>query len=298
MTRLDDFLQPLDEGVWEIVIPKGEVTDPLDAGWRMSAINVPSPGTIASFRKGRFHVHETTSTWRVHLDRYDPKVHPVMHLLDDAPLLLMISDTFMTLIMDTRRSEMTGTAAVLKTQRFIWQEQEVSGLILLLVGLFILNDPFGFFMGLFEKLIPLAIIGLSLLIFRNAFHAGLSWNYRITDLFHGTAALGAGICAFFFPFALWVLIVLALLTLRMVASALVLLRRVMKGRQAVPEGFYSRMALGILSLVTGVLLVVSPAAVLNLLVVILGAITLLLGITLGINGMRLRWWMEQLPATG
>ena len=37
-----------------------------------------------------------SAEWRVHLDRYDPKVHPLLHLVDDAPLLLMISDTFMT----------------------------------------------------------------------------------------------------------------------------------------------------------------------------------------------------------
>jgi len=119
---LDDFLEPLSQGIWEVVIPKDTVTEPLDTGWRKSAINVPSPGTIASYRKGRFHVHETKTEWRVHLDRYDPKKNPVMHLVDDAPLILMISDTFMTLVMDTKRTAIRNTADILRTQRFIWQE--------------------------------------------------------------------------------------------------------------------------------------------------------------------------------
>ena len=80
--------------------------------------------------KGRFHVHETKTEWRVHLDRYDPQKNPLMHLVDDAPLLLMISDTFMTLVMDTKRTEIKKTADILRTQRFIWQEQVVFGLVL------------------------------------------------------------------------------------------------------------------------------------------------------------------------
>ena len=129
MAKLDDFLAPLSQGVWEVVIPKDTVTEPLDTGWVKSGINVPSPGTIACYRKARFHVHETKTQWRVHLDRYDPKVHPFLHLVDDAPLVLMISDTFMTLVMNTRRTEIKNTAHLLKTQGFIWQEQVFSGLI-------------------------------------------------------------------------------------------------------------------------------------------------------------------------
>src|SRR5512138_2059168 len=110
MTMLDEFLEPLDHGVWEVTVPRGRVTTPLPAAWALSRINVPSPGTLASYRNGRYHAHETATEWRVHLDRYDPKEHPVLHLADDAPLLLMISDTFMTLIMETRRSSIRDPA--------------------------------------------------------------------------------------------------------------------------------------------------------------------------------------------
>lgn len=296
MTRLDDFLEPLNEGIWEVVIPKGEVTEPPDTGWLKSAINVPSPGTIASYRKGRFHVHETKTEWRVHLDRYDPRKNPVMHLVNDAPLLLMISDTFMTLVMDTRRTEIKKTADALKTQRFIWQEQLLFGFVLGLVGLFIINNPMNFFRSLFEQILPLVIICLAVIFLVRPFRTRLPEKYQAVDLSCGIGIFCAGIFAWYLPLALWVVFILVILALWMIASAGILLKRVAKGRHAVPEGFYSRMAIGVISLVLAVLLFISPAGILKFLVEILGAVTLLLGITLCINGLRLRKWMKQVRA--
>ena len=293
MTRLDDLLEPLNQGIWEVVIPKDTVTEPLDTGWRKSAINVPSPGTIASYRKGRFHVHETKTEWRVHLDRYDPKKNPLMHLVDDAPLLLMISDTFMTLVMDTKRTEIRETAEILKTQRFIWQEQVLSGLVLCLVGLFIIDNPMNFFRSLFEQIIPLAIISLAIILLVRPFRTRLPEKYRAVDLSRGMGIFCAGVFAWFLPLALWVVSLLVILALWMIASAGILLKRVAKGRHAVPEGFFSRMAIGVISLVLALLLFTSPADILKFLVEILGAVTLLLGITVGVNGLRLRRWMRE-----
>jgi uncharacterized membrane protein HdeD (DUF308 family) len=296
LTRLDDFLEPLSQGIWEVVIPKDTVTEPLDTGWRKSAINVPSPGTIASYRKGRFHVHETKTEWRVHLDRYDPKKNPVMHLVDDAPLILMISDTFMTLVMDTKRTAIRNTADILRTQRFIWQEQVVFGFVLCLVGIFIVNNPLNFFRDLFEMIIPLLIIGLAVIFLVRPFRSRLPEKYQIVDLSRGIGIFCAGIFAWLLPLALWIIFILVILSLWMIASSVMLLKRVAKGRHAVPEGFYSRMVIGVISLVLAVLLFISPAGILMLLMEILGAVTVLLGITLGINGLRLRTWMKQVPA--
>ena len=296
MTKLDDFLGPLSQGIWEVIILKDKVTDPLDPGWRKSAINVPSPGTLASYRKGRFHVHETKTEWRVHLDRYDPKKNPVMHLVDDAPLILMISDTFMTLVMDTRRTGIKNTADLLKTQRFIWQEQVIYGLVLCFVGLFIINNPLNFFRDLFELIIPLLIISLAVIFLVRPFRTRLPERYQVVDLSRGIGIFCAGIFAWFLPLALWVIVILVILALWMIASSVLLLNRVAKGRHAVPEGFYSRMVIGVISLVLAVLLFISPAGILVLLMEILGAVTILLGITLCINGWRLKTWMKQVPA--
>jgi len=296
LTRLDDFLEPLSRGVWEVAVPKDEVDEPLDPGWMKSAVNVPSPGTIASYRKGRFHVHETKTEWRVHMDRYDPKVSPVLHLVDDAPLILMISDTFMTLVMETQRADIKKTGTILKTQRYIWQEQVIAGLLALLAGIYVLRNPLEFFRGIVELVIPLAIIGVSLVVLSRAFLAGLPKKYRRTEILRGIGIFCAGVFAGILPLILWVACILAVLAFWMLASAVLLLRRVARGRHAVPEGFYSRMAVGIISLFIALLFLVSPAGILVLLVLVLGLVVLLLGITLCINGVRLRAWMMQIPS--
>ena len=294
VTKLDDFLEPLHQGVWEVAIPKDSVTEPPDTGWKKSGINVPSPGTIASYRKGRFHVHETKTEWRVHLDRYDPDKNPLLHLVDDAPLYLMISDTFMTLILDTRRAEIQQTDNLLKTQKFIWQEQVVFGLLSVLVGLRIVKNPVLFFRNIFEIFIPLTIICLAVMVLVRSFRPGLPKDYRLRELFQGCGMVCAGIFAYLLPLALWIISLLVILSAWMVASAVLLLKRVAKGRSYVPEGFYSRMAIGILSLVSAVLLFWSPADILVFLIIILGLVILLLGVTLCINGLRLRTWMKQI----
>jgi hypothetical protein len=53
VTTLDEFPGPLNDGVWEVIVLKDPVTEPLDPGWVKSPINVPAPGTIARYRKCR-----------------------------------------------------------------------------------------------------------------------------------------------------------------------------------------------------------------------------------------------------
>ena len=70
MAVIEDFLQPLHEGIWEVTIPRTLVTEPFGSGWVRSRINIPTPGTIDSYRNGQYHLHETSTEFRVHLDRY------------------------------------------------------------------------------------------------------------------------------------------------------------------------------------------------------------------------------------
>ncbi len=51
MSELEDFLAPLHQGVWEVIVLKEDVTEPLGQDWVKSQFNLPSPGTIASYRK-------------------------------------------------------------------------------------------------------------------------------------------------------------------------------------------------------------------------------------------------------
>jgi uncharacterized membrane protein HdeD (DUF308 family) len=287
VTTLDEFLGPLHDGVWEVIVPKESVTEPLDSGWVKSPINVPTPGTIASYRKGQHHVHEQQTEWHVHLDNHDPKVHPYLHLVDDAPLLLMIGDTVVTLIAGTRKK--TGNEKeILEDQKKSWKEQVLVGTLFFLVGVFIAANPLLAFQGLMLLLVPLAIIGIGII---TAWHGIAFSPFRVLPggpLYRGIGIVVAGIIAFYLPLSLWVIVILGIIALWMFLSAFVLLSRARKGRAAIPEGFTSRLVIAILSLLLGLLIFVNPKGMLQALMVIVGAIAFLLGLMLLVNGIRLR----------
>lgn len=292
MTQLDDFLDPLNQGVWEITVSKETVTEPLGKQWEKSTYNFPSPGMIASYRNGRFHVHEMKTEWKVHLDRYDPKTHPILHLVD-SPLLLMISSTFFTLIKDTRRVKTADTADLLKVQRSLWRDLVFFGVFFLLVGGFILLYPRTFFRGLFTLLVPLAITGLGIVIIVWSFRHGESDIYRKGNLRMGIVVLFFGLIALVLPLSLWALVLLGILAIWMISSAIMMFAHVLKGRHGVPEGFYTTLIVGILCLVFFILIFYDPAGILELLTSILGSIAFMLGLTLLVNGLQLRMWMNK-----
>jgi uncharacterized membrane protein HdeD (DUF308 family) len=278
--------------VWEVVVPKESVTEPLDAGWVKSPINVPSPGTIASYRKGQYHSHEQQTEWHVHLDNYDPKVHPYLHLVDDAPLLLMIGDTIVTLIAGSRKK--TGTEKeILEDQKRSWKEQILVGILLLLVGIFIAANPLFTFESIFHLLIPLAIIVLGII---SSWHGIKFSPFKVLPgglFYRGIGIIIAGIIAFYLPLNLWMMVILGILAIWMFASAIVLFVRASKGRAAIPEGFASRLIIAILSIVLVILIFLNPLGILEMLLVLVGIIAFLLGLMLLVNGIRLRNRMIQ-----
>jgi hypothetical protein len=288
LTLLDDFLEPLQQGVWEVTVSKESFEGPPDAGWEASAINVPSPGTVASYRKGQYHAHETRTEWRVHLDRYDPKVHPLLHLADDAPLVLMIGDTFFMLVTDTRSTLHRRTGAVLEEQKVAWQLLVVGGCSLILMGaLFGLEDLL-IFAGFIRISVPAAIIGLAALILRTGITLG---PFRIVSF--GRTLLGwsfvlIGIIAFFLPLPVLAGVFALVLAVWAFSSALLSLRRIRSTPDAVPEGFARRLTIGLLSLLLAVLVLLDPLSVGSILVDILGVLILVFGFYLLLNGLGLR----------
>ncbi|HOU80440.1 MAG TPA: hypothetical protein PLE57_04220 [Methanoregulaceae archaeon] len=292
MSSLDEFLGPLHHGVWEVEIPKESVTEPLDQGWEVSRINIPSPGTIASYRKGQYHVHETDTEWRVHLDNHDPKRHSILHLIDDAPLLLMIGDTFGTLIASTRKK--TGDEAkILEEQSKAWKDQILIGLFIILVGIFVITNPLLTFKGITRLFVPLVIVGLGIFTIMKSVRVQ---PFRIIEdavLYRGIIISIAGIIAFYLPLTLWIVGLLGILAVWMLATAIVLLGRARKGRSAIPEGFVSRIVIAILSLCLVGLIFTYPIEIVELLMIVLGVIGLLVGIMLFVNGVRLKRRMER-----
>lgn len=270
-----------------MIVPKDSVTEPLDPGWVKSQINIPSPGTLASYRKGTYHAHEQQAEWHVHLDNYDPKVHPVLHLIDDAPLLLMIGDTVVTLIAGTRKK--TGKEEeILKDQERSWKEQVLVGVLLMLGGIFIFANPSITFRATVHLMVPLLIIGLGIITAWQgmSFHPAKVLHGGL--VYRGIAIVIAGIISFSLPLPLWIGVVLGILTLWMFASAIILLARARKGRAAIPEGFCSRLVVAFLSLVLVVLILQDPWGLLQLIVMTVGVIATLLGLMLLVNGVRLR----------
>jgi uncharacterized membrane protein HdeD (DUF308 family) len=293
VSTLDEFLGPLHHGVWEVDVPKDTVSEPLDPGWQLSRINIPSPGTIASYRKGQYHVHETATEWRVHLDNHDPRLHPLLHLIDDAPLLLMIGDTFGTLIASTRKK--TGDEEkILDGQARAWKDQVLIGLFVILIGLFVVTNPLLTFTGVIRLFVPLIIIGLGLFTVMKAVRTAPVRILKKDVFYRGMAITLAGIIALYLPLTFWIIALLGILAVWMLASAVMLFGRARKGRAGIPEGFVSRIGIAILSLCLVGLIIFNPMGVLALLMVILGIVALLLGVMLLVNGIRLKRRMEQI----
>ncbi len=288
MTRLDDYLEPLQHGVWEVAVAKDSVTDPLDKGWAKSALNLPTPGTIASYRKGQFHVHETATEWRVHLDRYDPKRHPVLHLVDDAPLVFMIGGTFLALIMDTKSALRGETSTLVEEQKTAWQLLIVAGFCMMLIGVLIGIDPLSSFERIVIFVVRLSLFGLALVVIARGLEVR---PFRVVS--RGRILLGLGIFAIgLVSYSLdleWVASsFVMLLALWAFASAVVSLKRTVRGRLAVPEGFYKRLGIGIASLLLALFILAAPDAIEEILVYVVSAIALLFGFSLVLEGAGLR----------
>ncbi|WP_067051097.1 DUF308 domain-containing protein [Methanofollis ethanolicus] len=288
MAALDDFLGPLHSGVWEVEVPKFSVTEPLGPAWIQSAINVPTPGTIASYRKGRYHVHETSTEWKVHLDRYDPAVHPLMHLVDDAPLVFMIAATFVALVDTVRRTDAADTRAVLEEQTTAWQMLVLFGLAGMTAGASVVLRPIVAFSAIIHILLPLALLVLGVLIAGKGMGSGPVRIVSGRRLLAGAVVAFIGAISYALPVRVWGVTIFVLIGIWGLGSAVATFKRVSRGRTAVPEGLYTWCAVGGLSLLLALLIVVTPVASVALLTIVLGAITFLAGLTLVVNGLRLR----------
>ncbi|NTW92089.1 MAG: hypothetical protein HGA40_01415, partial [Methanoregulaceae archaeon] len=119
--------------------------------------------------------------------------------------------------------------------------------------------------------------------------------FRILErdlLYRGMAIMFAGIIAFYLPLVVWVTCIVGVFGVWMLASAIVLLGRARKGRAAIPEGFVSRVVIAIISLLLVVLMIIEPKGVVVLLMITVGILAFVLGITLLLNGMLLKGRMQ------
>jgi uncharacterized membrane protein HdeD (DUF308 family) len=266
------------------------------SGWELSALNVPSPGTVASYRKGRYHCHETATEWRVHLDRYDPKIHPFLHLADDAPLLLMIADTFGTLLQETRRGGSRDTRLLLEDQETTWQRLILAGLSAGAIGCLILLDPLVSFQVILTVLIPLLLVALGVIALARNIWGKMSRERSGRDLLPGLITIITGVIAFFLPLETFAGVILGILAVWAIGSALLSFGNLTRGRISVPEGFSLRLVIGGFSLLLAVLISLNPVGAVHLLMVTVGVLALLVGLVQVMDGIQL--WRRMVGYTG
>jgi uncharacterized membrane protein HdeD (DUF308 family) len=287
MPTLDDFLDPLFNGVKEVIVPKSEVTEQLDQEWKESKINVPSPNMVTSYRKGRLHVHEFEEDYRVHLDRYDPDKSPLLHLVDDAPLLLMVWGTVSALSTEAVSTQQGKRDRRLSALRFTYRTRIILGALAMVIGALVLVFPYYTAMTLFSIILPLIIVGLGAFTVYQGIKAGIGGKARAIKVAIGAIIMILG----FWMWGSWkfaAIIIVLVLVLWFLGSALLSLTSAMKERRRSNTGFWPKFAMGALSLALGVAVLFMPKAVIGLLMLFLGVIAILAGILLVLDGLGLR----------
>jgi len=293
VTRLDDFLHPLEEGTWEVIVDKEDVTEPLD-GWSKSSFNLPTPGVIASYRKGQYHVHETKDEWRVHKDRYDPDDHPFMHLVDDAPLVFLLGGTFNALLFDTKSSLTKDPMQFLEEHRVAWQLLLIAGIAMIAIGAYVGLDPLRIFLRTIEFAVPLIILAFAALLVYNGLRVRPLGTATLKRISFGLGLAILGVATIFLDL-IWIVVIFVLIIAAWgFMSAIVSLKRTVKGRLATPEGFYKRLGLGVLSLALAILVVFAPAAVVAILMYIVAIVIMLIGLLMIVDALGLRKALKQL----
>jgi uncharacterized membrane protein HdeD (DUF308 family) len=288
-------LEPLHQGVWEVVIPREAVTEPLGTAWKKSPLNLPTPGTIASYRKGKYHLHETRTSWKVHLDRYDPEIHPVLHLVDDAPLLLMIAATVGTLIHRVRAGPPDSTRNILDEQNQSWQWQVFIGFPMIFTGILILSGELDLFFGFLSIAIPVLFCIVGIAIIGRQYIGNPDKERFPPGIFPGLIVLSIGVISWYLDLKSWVLTVFIVIVIWNFASAVFLLAGAAKKGDTNRDNLASRLITGFLSLILAVLIVTVPGSGELFLEIAIGTLAILGGITLVVNGLRLRARMTGRP---
>jgi uncharacterized membrane protein HdeD (DUF308 family) len=287
MPALMDFLDALHQGVWEVVVPKEEVTEPVEGLWKKSPVNVPTPETIASYRNGQYHAHETEQDYRVHVDRYDPEKNPVMHLVDDAPLALMIFETLETLTVSTGDVKREDPVARIVNLRLSGGMRIALGALVFGIGFVLLLLAVGTTVLLFEVVVPALVVLAGIVLLSNGIRLRVRGEHAKKDVVRGLALIAGAVMLYLF-WAFYVVLLLLILAAWFLSSAAVTLGRVVRTRGKLSQGFAFTLGLGVVSLLFGYWAFADPARLLKILVLVLGVITILAGIFLVTDGYGLR----------
>jgi len=287
MSDIYEYLSALHQGIWEVVIPKDLLTVPLGPEWKFSPINVPSQETIASYRNGQYHLHETKDEYRVHLDRYDPEKNPILHLIDDAPLVLMILETLQTIYMTARDAKKNPGPDFIKDQRLTWEFRILLGVIMLSISGILVMIALNQDNRLFSILLPSIVFLTGALILAHGFFMGKRKEHSKKDIVNGFLIMIGGITMALL-WELYLLIILLILAIWFFGSAYVSLKRVIKDKKEIPQGLWLSLAMGVGSLLFGALTIFVPDILLEILVGIMAVIVGIIGFGFLLDGYGLR----------
>lgn len=287
MSDIYEYLSALHQGIWEVVIPKDLLTVPLGPEWKFSPINVPSQETIASYRNGQYHLHETKDEYRVHLDRYDPEKNPILHLIDDAPLVLMILETLQTIYMTARDAKKNPGPDFIKDQRLTWEFRILLGVIMLSISGILVMIALNQDNRLFSILLPSIVFLTGALILAHGFFMGKRKEHSKKDIVNGFLIMIGGIIMALL-WELYLLIILLILAIWFFGSAYVSLKRVIKDKKEIPQGLWLSLAMGVGSLLFGALTIFVPDILLEILVGIMAVIVGIIGFGFLLDGYGLR----------
>ena len=233
------------------------------------------------------------------MDRYDPERNPVMHLVDDAPLALMIFETMETLALsakDARREDPEAGSSTSASPG--WMRMLIGGLIFLLgAGMLLAEFDVEFF---FSVIIPALVVVTGAVLLANGVRLRLRAEHAQKDVVRGLALIAGGILLYFFWF-LYLVLLLLLLAVWFLSSAAVTLIRVIRTRGRDPQGLVFTTGLGIASLALGYWAFFEPEALLNILIMLLAVIILMAGAFLLLDGYGMQnaaGLMEEREAAG
>ncbi len=221
------------------------------------------------------------------MDRYDPEKNPVMHLVDDAPLALMIFETLETLIVSAKDAKHEDPVARIANLRLSGGMRMALGALVVATGFVLLLLAFGTTVLLFEVVVPALVALAGVVLLANGIRLRARGEHAKKDVVRGLALIVGGVLLYFFWF-LYVFLLLLLLAVWFLSSAAVTLARVARTRGKLPQGFGFTLGLGIVSLLFGYWAFVDPGFLLKILVLVLGVIMLLAGVFLLIDGYGMR----------
>lgn len=275
MPSIEDFCNDLLQGKKSVDVPKDQVTE-VSSSWYSSKYDLPHKGSQGAMRNGRLHAHDMGDHYSVHLDRVDPKLHGMEHLIVDAPLVFFIWNAFATvfaLLKDALQEGAEQSADTKNYSRSKFAGRLLVGIGLVIFGSLIVFDPaIGIVPTIYLLPFVLMLLGATTIIEARRSKRG---GVQKTNLTMGVLAVVAGFVAMMF---IWLEVILLILFLAYytLSTASYFLRH--PGDVAAEfAGEYIPMTIGVLSLVLGVLLLIETRLALDIIYTMLGALIIVFG---------------------